>query len=110
MTGQLPMQCELPRSRVAKAAAMIAVALFCFQLSRFYIVIPGCWHGTSDGLSLQHCKDVPDGFGIKSVQLDLAPAANLFIEFRAAWHAPVHVNNLLSDALLPTPFHPPKLG
>ena len=88
---------------------LIAIGFFCFQLSRFYIVIPGCWHGTNEGLSLQHCKDLPDGLGVNPVQLSQVPEADALVEPRVAWHVPPTESSLLLDASLAPPVPPPKL-
>ena len=95
-------------SPLRKIGTFLLLALFCFQLSRFYLVAPGCWHGRSDGYSLQHCKDAPDGLGLNQVQ---PVVLSTVFSQQAATITGVHVlrrAELLVDTPHSTPFHPPR--
>ncbi len=96
------------KSAAAKAIALVVVAMFCFHLSRFYLVIPGCSHYTRDGNYFQHCRDTPDWLTGKWTQLGGISAPVLQQTLEATWiSVPIEPSPTL-DNFLPPPFHPPR--
>ena len=93
----------------ARVVALVAVAFFCLQLSRFYLVISGgCSHHTRDGYALQHCKDAPSGLAVNPVQLG---GTSVAVSQPALEGTPASLPipaALAYDISLPPPFHPPR--
>ncbi len=83
--GSLEIDNKKAKSAAARAIALVVVAMFCFHLSRFYLVIPGCSHYTRDGHYFQHCKDTPDWLTGKWVQLGGISAPILQQTLEATW-------------------------
>ncbi len=124
----------LPASR---AIALAVSVLFCFQLSRFYLVIqldrfvcfdlshnhePGVPaaphdhpdgeeavpHSHDEGDHFQHCKDAFDGIGLTPVQPLGVPVAVSTQRPETAWVASLPVNPRPVETNLSPPFPPPR--
>ncbi|MCH8267186.1 MAG: hypothetical protein IH846_06705 [Acidobacteria bacterium] len=108
VAGPLGTDNKKARSAAARAIALVVVAMFCFHLSRFYLVIPGCSHYTRDGNYFQHCKDTPDWLTGKWAQLGGISAPVLQQPLEVTWvNVPSQADPTL-DNFLPPPFHPPR--
>ncbi len=106
--GPLRIESKKARSAAARAIALVVVAMFCFHLSRFYLVIPGCSHYTRDGNYFQHCKDTPDWLTGKWAQLGGISAPVLQQTLEATWVSVTSEPSQKLENPLPPPFHPPR--
>ena len=91
-----------------RAVALLVVAVFCFQLSRFYVSVDACQHHRDDGNVLQHCKDLPSWLNAHPVQLgewSAPPPVPALEPIRVAALTPADTTH---DVPLPPPFHPPR--
>ena len=95
-------------SLLGKIGIVFFLILFCLHSSRFYAVGLGCWHGQSNGYSFQHCKDVPNGVGIRLAQPAILPTAVSPEAPETAWGHPPKHDELMLDHYLSPPFHPPR--
>ncbi|MGH9783153.1 MAG: hypothetical protein ACRD88_03125 [Terriglobia bacterium] len=98
-----------PRMSVAaRAVTVVLVAVFCFQLSRFYVSVDACQHHQDDGNVLQHCKDLPSwltGYRIPLGTLTAPLPEPALVPIRVTAFTAADTTH---DIPLPPPFHPPR--
>jgi hypothetical protein len=100
---------QKPRATiVARAVALLVIAVFGFHLSRFYLAVEVCSHHLKDSNSIQHCKDVSGWLTAPRVKMDEVPSItlNLVAETAHAGFAPPA--GAAPDVSVPPPFHPPR--
>ena len=125
------------RPGAKRAIALVVVVLFCFQLSRFYLIIqldpvecfdPNHTHHTTstgahdhhhdgeetlphshdDGFFFQHCKDTFDGAGLTPVQPLGVPVAVSDRQPETTWASSMPESRRPHENFLPLPFQPPR--